>query len=130
MAIYHDCLKNDKFATYNGIELLDCKPGYAKAQVKIEPHHLNGADVVHGGLLFTLADFAFAAAVNAYGKVTLSVSNTITYFNKSSQGLIYAEAIETSRSNKLAHCDINIKHTSGMLLANFKGTAYITKQEI
>lgn len=126
---YFEFFKGDKFAAFCGIGLIDCKPGYAKAQVTIEPQHLNAAGVVQGGLLFTLADFAFAAAVNTYGKVALSISANITYCNGCSDGLIIAEANEISRSNKLIHCDINIKHESGELLANFKGTAYVTKQE-
>ena len=127
---YLDYFKGDRFAAYNGIKLTECKPGFAKAQVKICAEHLNGAGVVHGGLLFTLADFAFAAAVNAYGTLTLSVSASVSYFDKSTEGLIIAEAHELSRSNKLIHCDISITHESGTPLANFKGTAYITKQKI
>jgi acyl-CoA thioesterase len=98
--------------------------------VEIGPDHLNGAGVVHGGLLFTLADFAFAVAVNTYGKVTLSVSTSMSYFDKSTEGIIYAEARELSRSNKLIHCDVLVKHESGSLLASFKGTAYITSKDI
>ncbi len=127
---YLEYFKRDKFAAHCGIELTECRPGFAKAEVHITPHHLNGAGVLHGGLLFTLADFAFAAAVNSYGTITLSVSAQITYFDKSTEGLIIAEAREVYRSNKLIHCDIEIRHASGNLLANFKGTAYRTSQKI
>ena len=130
MEKYIDFFKRDKFAGYCGIKLVECKPGHAIAQVDIEKHHLNGVNVVHGGLLFTLADFAFAAAVNAYGFVTLSVSSSISYFDKSETGIIMAEAKELSRSNKLINCDVSIKHESGLMLANFKGVAYITKKQI
>jgi len=122
--------KNDKFATINGIVLTDCRPGYAKAQVEIEERHLNGANVVHGGLLFTLADFCFAAAVNSYGIVNLSINASISYFAKSTTGIITAEAKEISRSNKISSCDINVFDETGQLLANFKGMAYITKNKI
>jgi acyl-CoA thioesterase len=127
---YLEYFKKDKFAAYCGIQLTECEPGYAKAIVKIEPHHLNGAGVVHGGLLFTLADFAFAAAVNAYGTVTLSVAANITYFDKSTEGLLIAEARELSHSNKLIHCNIEIRLETGTVLSNFKGTAYRTSQKI
>jgi acyl-CoA thioesterase len=127
---YLEYFKKDLFAAYCGIQLIECKPGYAKAEVKVESQHLNGAGVVHGGLLFSLADFAFAAAVNSYGTVTLSVSANITYFDKSTEGTIIAEARELSHSNKLIHCDIEVKHQSGTVLANFKGTAYRTSHKI
>jgi len=127
---YSAYFKGDKFAAANGIVLVECRPGYALSKVDINEHHLNGAGVVHGGLLFTLADFTFAAATNSYGQVALSINASITFFAKSITGRIFAEAIEVSKSNKLINCDINIKHEDGTLLANFKGTAYVTKTEI
>lgn len=130
MEKYIEYFKSDKFAAHNGIQLTECKPGYAKATVKVESYHLNGAGVVHGGLLFTLADFAFAAAVNSYETVSLSISASMSYFDKSTEGIIIAEARELSRSNKLIHCDVSVKHESGTLLANFKGTAYISSHKI
>ena len=130
MNSYKAYFKNDNFADSNGIELIECRPGYAKVQVNIEERHLNGAGVVHGGLLFTLADFCFAAAVNSYGYVSLSINASITFFAKSTEGLITAEAHEISRSNKLSTFDINMYDETSKLLANFKGMAYITKEKI
>jgi len=130
MEKYIEYFKGDRFAAINGIQLLECKPGYAKASVEIGPDHLNGAGVVHGGLMFTMADFAFAAAVNSYGKVTLSISTSMSYFDKSTEGILIAEAREIARSNKLIHCDVSVREESGKLLAAFKGTAYITSKEI
>jgi acyl-CoA thioesterase len=130
MKKYLDFFKKDQYAAYSGVELVECRPGFAKAKVKIEDKHLNGAGVVHGGLLFTLADFAFAAAVNSYGNISLSINASISFLDKSKSGIITAEVKEISRSNTLSTCDINIKDEEGKLLANFKGTAYITKKTI
>lgn len=127
---YITYFEGDKFAAHNGIEILECRPGEAKAKVETQANHLNGADVVHGGLLYTLADFAFAAAVNAYGKVTLSVATSMSYFEKLEEGTIFAQARVVSKTNKLIHAEVLILHENGQLLANFHGTAYITHQEI
>ncbi|MBB3186354.1 PaaI family thioesterase [Microbacter margulisiae] len=127
---YKQYFTGDKFAMSNGIELIACHPGYAKAQVTIEERHLNGAGVVHGGLLFTLADFSFAAAVNSYALITLSINANMSFFAKSTAGILTAEAREIFRSNKLCTCDINVTDQEEQLLANFKGTAYITHKEI
>jgi len=124
---YKQYFKKDRFAATSGLILIECNPGFAKAQVQIEERHLNGAGVVHGGLLFTLADFCFGAAVNSYGCVTLSINASISFFAKSTKGTLTAECKEISRSNKLTTCDINVYDEGGLLLANFKGTAYITK---
>jgi len=127
---YKEFFKSDNFAAANGIVLTECRPGYAKAQVEIGERHLNGAKVVHGGLYFTLADFAFAAAVNSYGLITLSINASITFMNKSNSGIITAEATEIARSNRLSTCNIDVRDEAGTLLANFKGQAYITKGTI
>ncbi len=100
---YQQYFTADKFAMGNGIELVECSPGHARATIKIEDRHLNGAGVVHGGLLFTLADFCFAAAVNSYGFITLSINAAISFFAKSTEGILTAEAREISRSNITVH---------------------------
>lgn len=66
MATLIDFLKNDHFAVRSGVELLEIKPGYAKARMLVTPEHLNGGGVCQGGALFTLADLAFAAAANSH----------------------------------------------------------------
>ena len=48
--------KNDHFAGKVGIELIEVRPGYSKAQVTIGPQHLNAGHRTQGGVLFTLAD--------------------------------------------------------------------------
>lgn len=130
MQEYLDYFGNDKFASSNGIILTECRPGYAKAEAEINGNHLNGAGVLHGGMIFTIADFVFAAAVNSYGKVTLSINASVSYFSKINSGRITAEAREISRSNKLITCDINVFDEPGNVIANFKGTAFITKETI
>ncbi|MBN1183000.1 MAG: PaaI family thioesterase [Bacteroidales bacterium] len=130
MEYYKKYFSGDRFAGENGIILDECRPGYAKVRVIVDKRHLNGAGVLHGGLIFTLADFAFAAATNSYGNIALSINASINYFDKCNQGVIIAEAKEIARSNKLITCDITVEQEGGPLLANFKGTAYITKQAI
>jgi len=63
------CLKNDRFAERTNVELLTVSPGYATAKMVLHPHHLNGLGSVQGGAIFTLADYAFAAAANSHGTV-------------------------------------------------------------
>ena len=64
----------DKFARHTGIVLLDVGPGWATASMKIEPFHFNGARTVHGGAIFTLADFAFAMQGLGSGAISLAGS--------------------------------------------------------
>lgn len=127
---YKKYFDNDRFAKAAGIELIECRPGYAKTQVNVSNNSLNGANVVHGGLLFTLADFAVAVAANTYGKISLTINSDISYFAASSDGVITAEATEISRSNKLATYDVNIINDKNTLLAKARMSVYITPKEI
>lgn len=123
---YFSIFEKDNFAKENGIKLTVCEPGYAVAEVEISERHHNGASIVHGGLLFTLADFALGAASNSYGKVALTINSHISYFKKSDSGKLRAEAKVITKSNKLIHGEVNILHEDGSILANYKGTMYIT----
>jgi len=123
-------LKRDPFAGLCGLELLESRPGYARVQVRINENHLNGAGVVHGGLLFTLADYCFGTAVNAYGMVALTINSTISYFVKSTEGILTAETIEMSKSNRLNSFSVHIYNEQRQLLAHYTGMAYNTHKEI
>ena len=59
--------KRDRFAEFLGIELLEAGEGYARSRMQIGEEHLNGIGTVHGGAIFTLADFTFAVASNSHG---------------------------------------------------------------
>ncbi len=63
MEDFKNYFKNDIFIVNVGIELLEISPGYAKAKLEVEEKHLNSLKRVQGGVLFTLADIAFAAAI-------------------------------------------------------------------
>lgn len=116
--------KRDKFAAYCGIELLEVKPGTAKAAMEVKEEHLNGVNTVHGGAIFTLADFAFAAAANSYGNITVAINVNITYMKALTAGKITAEAREISRNPKLSTYTIDIYDDKGDVAAVFQGLAY------
>ncbi len=117
-------IENDRFAAYNGIKLVDIKPGFAVAEMKINENHLNGVDLVHGAAIFSLADYAFAAASNSRGVVTVSVNASISYFKSPKGPRLVAEAKEISSSKRLCSYNINIFDESNELVAQFTGTGY------
>lgn len=114
----------DAFARHNGMTITEVREGFARAEMEIRPCHLNGAQTVHGGALFTLADFAFAAASNARGQVALSINSSISIFKGAHTGKLVAEARELSHSPKLASFEATIRNEAGDLLATFQGMAY------
>ena len=121
---------NDLFARHAGIELLDVGPGWAKASMKIEPFHFNGAKTVHGGALFTLADFAFAVASNSHGTLAMGINTSMSFVKAALKGTLYADALEQSRGPKLASYSVTITDDAGDVVAIFQGMAYRKKESI
>ena len=116
--------KDDRYAVFSGVELIDVMPGWAKAKMEIRDMHLNAGNVVQGGAIFTLADLAFAAAVNAYGNLAMSVETSIRYFKGESSGTLFAEAKIIDLHRKLATFQVEVKNENGELIALFTATAY------
>ncbi|MDD4592102.1 MAG: PaaI family thioesterase [Parabacteroides sp.] len=117
-------LQGDKFALLAGVELMETGNGYAKARMEIKPEHLNSGGVCEGGAIFTLADLAFAAAINSHARLTFSINSTINFFKSQSEGYLYAEAHEVFNHTRLANCEIRITNEAGELIATFNGTGY------
>jgi acyl-CoA thioesterase len=124
-------LENDRFAKHAGFELIDVKPGYAKTRMIVAEQHLNGVGIAHGGAIFSLADFAFAAASNSHGTVAVAINVTISFMKAIPAGAVLtAEARETSRNPKLATYEIEVRDGAGDLAASFHGMVYRKKDLI
>ena len=116
--------QNDRFAAHSGIELLDAGPGWATARMTVADQHLNAADVVHGGALFTLADLVFAVASNSHGQLALGINVSISYLKAARAGTLTAEAKEVSRNSKLATYTMEVRDAAGDLVALAQGTVF------
>jgi acyl-CoA thioesterase len=116
--------RKDIFAAEAGVELLETGNGTARARMEISPRHLNGGGVCQGGAIFTLADLAFAAAVNSHAQLTYSVWASIQFFKAESSGCLYADAKEIFNRGKLATAEVRITNESGELVATFSSTGY------
>lgn len=116
--------KADAFARHNGMQITELREGFARAEMELQPYHLNGVGTVHGGALFTLADFAFAAASNSRGQLALSINSSISIFKGAKDGKLIAECQELSNAPKLASFEVSIRNEAGDLLATFQGMVY------
>lgn len=121
---------NDIFARHCGIELLEVEPGYAKASMKIEPCHYNAANTVHGGAIFTLADFAFAAASNSHGTLAMSINAGVSFVKAATKGILHAVAREKSRSPRVATYLVEVIDDDGEMVALLQGTVYRKKESV
>ncbi len=124
MEFIKEFFDRDQFAKHCGVELLSASPGHAIARMQVRPEHLNGYRTVQGGAIFTLADFAFAAASNAHGRVAVAINVSITFIKAATKGVLLAEARELSANPKLATYTVNITDENNALLAVFQGLVY------
>jgi acyl-CoA thioesterase len=122
--------QKDKFAAHANIELLSVAPGQARTKMTLGPQHLNGYGTVQGGAIFTLADFAFAAASNSHGTVAVAANVSITFIKAARTGTLWAEARELSKNFKLGAYTIEVKDDAGELVALFQGLAYRKNEAI
>jgi acyl-CoA thioesterase len=122
--------KNDRFAERANIELLSVSPRCARAKMTLHGHHLNGYGTVQGGAIFTLADFAFAAASNSHGTVAVAINVSITFMKAGQTGTLWAEAKEISRNYKLGSYTVEVKDDTGDMVALFQGLVYRKSEKI
>jgi acyl-CoA thioesterase len=123
-------VKNDRFADYCGVELVEVSEGRATARMRIEDHHRNGIGTVHGGALFALAHLALAAAANSRGTLAVATNASIWYVKPTREGSLLATAREVSLEAKLATYAIEVTDEDGMLVAVFEGMVYRKKQAL
>lgn len=117
--------KRDRFASGNGIRVVEARRGFGRTEMTVEPRHLNSVGIVQGGAIFTLADLAFAVACNSHGLVALACQADVTFFKAVQSGKLTATAEEISRTRKLSTCLIRVTDEQGELVALFKGVAYV-----
>jgi len=122
--------KKDRFAYNNGIRLIKVEPGFAIAQMTVTENHLNAANIVQGGAIFTLADFAFAAAANSNGFVTLGTSANISYFKPPKGNVLTAKASKISSGKRICFYNVDIFDENEDIVAKFTATGYTTSNTI
>ncbi len=119
---------NDRYAELTGVEIVEAGKGYCRTSLKIEDKHLNAANVVQGGAIFTLADLAFAIASNSHGQLALAINVNISYLSSVSTGTLYATATEVNEPNRLGAYDVLVTDDQQRIIARFNGMVYRKKQ--
>ncbi|WP_130861160.1 PaaI family thioesterase [Bacilliculturomica massiliensis] len=117
----------DRFAMDAGITLDEAEPGRAVCSMIIQPRHLNAGNTVQGGAIFTLADFAFAAAANAGQPLTVSLSNQVTFLKPAKGGRLIAEAVCISGGKRTCFYRVTVTDDLGTNVAEMTVNGYIKR---
>jgi acyl-CoA thioesterase len=112
----------DQAAQALGIELIEVGLGRARMAMTVRGDMLNGHGVCHGGILFTLADTAFAYACNSAGTPMVAAGAAIEFIAPAAPGeRLIAAATETWRSERQGIYDVAVSTESGATRAHFRG---------
>jgi acyl-CoA thioesterase len=124
-------INQDPFARFLGIELLELREGYSKTTLVVEDHMLNFHGVPHGGVIFSLADAAFAAACNSYGQAAVALHVDVSFLAAVEVGTrLIAEATEEHLGGHTGLYRLIVTKEDGTLVALCHGTAYRKKQSL
>lgn len=121
--------ENDRFSQWLGIERVLIEEGRAILKMVIRKEMLNGFDIAHGGIVFSLADSAFAFSSNSFGKKSVSIEASVNWTKALYENdEIVAESKMRSISNKQAVFDIDVKRGEE-IVAIFRGIVYRTSKD-
>ena len=119
----------DAFSQWLGIEIVDVSEGYCQLKMEVRKEMLNGFQIAHGGIAYSLADSALAFASNSNGKKSLSVETSISHTISVKDGdKLTATTEELSISDKIGIYHITITNQENQEVAFFKGTVYRTSK--
>jgi len=114
----------DEATRWFGIELSKVGPGCASTTLTVQDHHLNGHKICHGGVIFALADTAFAFACNSYNQLAVAQHNTISFVAPGKRGeILTATATETSTAGRSGIYDVTVTGENGRVIAEFRGVS-------
>jgi acyl-CoA thioesterase len=124
-------LRRDRFTAWLGLIVDEIGPGYCKLHYKVTDEMLNGFDILHGGVVFSASDSAFAFACNSHGTITVALDVSISFTRPARSGeQLTVEAREDHLGNRIGIYDIRTTNEAGELVALFKGTAYRTGKPV
>lgn len=124
-------VERDRFTKWLGLEIDEIREGYCRLHYTVKADMLNGFERIHGGILFSASDSAFAFACNSHGIITVALDVSITFTQPAMEGeVLTVEAEEIHLGNKTGLYDIRTTNAEGKLVCMFKGTGYRTGKEV
>ena len=114
-----------------GMSIVSVSPGKATLAMPVRADMVNGHHICHGGMIFSLADTAFAYACNSYNKNTVASACHIDFLAPAKEGeTLEAEAVERSASGRTGVYDITVRTMGGKTVALFRGKSYRINGEV
>ena len=108
-----------------GMQVVSCGPGRAEVTMQVRADMVNGHAICHGGLIFALADSAFAFACNSHGDNTVAAGAAIEFLAPGREGdLLTAVAVERWRAGRTGIYEIEVRNQRAETIALFRGRSH------
>jgi acyl-CoA thioesterase len=105
-----------------GLELVEAREGYSRVRMTLGADMLNGHRTAHGGMIFALADSAFAYACNSRNLRTVAAQASIVFLEPAREGeTLIAEAREQALAGRSGVYHVSVTSEDGRAIAEFTG---------
>jgi acyl-CoA thioesterase len=105
-----------------GVEIEEARLGYARVRMRLRADMLNGHGTAHGGMIFALADTAFAYACNSRNLRAVAAQASIVFLDSAREGeWLVAEAAEQARAGRSGVYNVSVRTQDGRAVAEFQG---------
>ena len=122
---------DDRASGWFGMELIDVDEARAELVLTVRPEHVNGHGICHGGVIFSLADSAFAFACNSRNQSTVAHQNSITYLAPGRLAdTLTAHAREISLTGRTGVTDVTVTNQDSIVIAEFRGISRAIKGQL
>lgn len=122
---------SDRASASLGITIEQVRPGFARLRMAVRADMVNGHGMCHGGMVFALADSAFAVACNSHNAVTVAAAAAIDFLAPARVGdELTAEARELWRSKRSGIYEISVSNQRGETIALFRGRSHCAGGQI
>ena len=120
--------RDDKASRWLGMQLEEVRPGYARMSMPVTQNMVNGHNLCHGGLIFTLADSTFAYACNSHNQRAVAAGCSIEFLAPALLGdVLTAEGVEQALQGRTGVYDMKVINQKDALIALFRGKSATIK---
>jgi acyl-CoA thioesterase len=120
-------MEKDAFSQWLGINIDKIELGTCVLSCLVKEEMLNGFQILHGGISYSIADSALAFASNSYGKKCVSIETSISHTRPAKTGdILTATCKEINRGRTIGIYEVTVTNQNQKLVAIFKGTVSIS----
>lgn len=120
--------REDNASKWLGMKIEEVRPGYARLSMTVTANMVNGHNLCHGGLIFTLADSTFAFASNSHNQRAVAAGCAIEFLAPAFLGdVLTAEGVEQALRGRTGVYDIKVTNQKSELIALFRGKSATIK---